>query len=214
MNNKQRWMIALAIVATIGGTGAAVAAESTSQSKTDIDQSKAKAIALQEVPGTIDSIEREREHGKVYYEVEVRKSNKVDEVDVYVDANTGKVLAVVEDQDDEDDRNELKSSNTASAVTPSPSIEQKTAISKEQASKLAVQAVKGQVVKVDKDTDDGVVLYEVKLKTSDGIVEVEIDATNGEVLSIDYDDHFDDNDHDDHDDNDDNDNDDNYDDKD
>ncbi|MFX3632755.1 MAG: PepSY domain-containing protein [Candidatus Pristimantibacillus sp.] len=201
MNNKQKWIIAAAIVATIGGASAAVAAESTSQSKAYIGHTKAKAIALQEVPGTIDNIELEREHGKVYYEVEVRKSNKIDEVDVHVDANTGKILAIVEDYDD-DDRDKRTTSNTSSSVSPSPSanVEQKNVISKDQASKLALQAVKGEVAAVDKDRDDGVVSYEVKLKTSDGKVEVEIDATNGEVLSIDYDDHSDHDDDDDEDD--------------
>lgn len=56
---------------------------------------KAKAIALNEVNGTIDDIELEREDGLYVYEVEIeRDNNDDDDVTVYIDAITGKVLYV------------------------------------------------------------------------------------------------------------------------
>ena len=186
--NKKNLVIALAIVATLGGTGAAIAKDAVNQGNMHIGVDKAKAIALQKVNGVVTSIELEREDGQVYYEVEVRQKNNDEEFDVHVEATTGKVLGVV--ADDDDDRQIKKQ--------PSHAKKQTTTISVDHAKKLALQAVSGQVVKVEKDREDGVLVYEIKIKTSKGIAEVEIAAANGKLVSIDYDnDHDHDDDHDD-----------------
>jgi uncharacterized membrane protein YkoI len=62
-----------------------------------ISIAKAKDVALKEVQGTVDDIELERENGAYVYEVEIEPENQGtddDDVTVYVDAVTGKVLYV------------------------------------------------------------------------------------------------------------------------
>jgi hypothetical protein len=71
--------------------------------KTTMDQ--AKAIALAAVPGTIKHAELEKEHGKWIYSIEIRPANDTNRKhikEVNIDANTGKVL-VIEDENDGDD---------------------------------------------------------------------------------------------------------------
>ncbi|WP_404447175.1 PepSY domain-containing protein [Sutcliffiella horikoshii] len=57
---------------------------------------EAKGIAKKEVPGELEDIELERENGKLVYEVEINnhQNGDDDDVTVYVDAITGKVLYV------------------------------------------------------------------------------------------------------------------------
>ncbi|WP_078382421.1 PepSY domain-containing protein [Sutcliffiella halmapala] len=62
-----------------------------------ISIAKAKDVALKEVQGIVDDIELERENGAYVYEVEIEPENQGtddDDVTVYVDAVTGKVLYV------------------------------------------------------------------------------------------------------------------------
>ncbi|MFE6077449.1 PepSY domain-containing protein [Paenibacillus sp. NPDC057886] len=194
--NKKSWIVTLTVVATLGSASAAVAAGASNQSKAYIGTSKAEVIALQKVSGVKEGIELElkNEHGKAYYEVDIRKTSSQKEVDVKVDAMTGKIITVEEDDNETEhqviNKNNTTKSGTIIAKTSNPSAvsKQRASINEEQASKLAVQAINGQVIRIKKDLDDGVKKYEVNMKTKDGIAEVEIGATNGKVLSIDYDD--------------------------
>ncbi|GBG06579.1 hypothetical protein PAT3040_01108 [Paenibacillus agaridevorans] len=73
-------------------------------------------------------------------------------------------------------------------------------ITAERAVEIAKQAVKGELIRVETERDDGRLEYEVKLKTANGTAEVEIAASSGKVLDIDYDNDRDDWDDDDDDD--------------
>jgi uncharacterized membrane protein YkoI len=197
---KKGWIMTIAIASLIVGSGSAIAANAVTS---NIGKEKAKEIALKKVPGIITDIELEREQGNLVYEVEITKKDSLDEVYVYIAADSGKVLSTVNDDDDDDDRKAAGKDSTSLSATPSASVASgtKNAITAEQAGKVALTAVKGEVLKVESDWDDGIQQYEVKIKTSEGIVEVDIAAVGGSILSIDYDD----DDHDDHDDDDDND---------
>ena len=50
------------------------------------------------------------------------------------------------------------------------------------------QAVNGKVVEIEKDEDDGLIKYDVELKTDRGEADVEIDASTGKVLEVELDD--------------------------
>ncbi|MCQ6557145.1 PepSY domain-containing protein [Paenibacillus mendelii] len=193
--NKKIWIVSIAVATIIAGSGSAIAANNAS---TTISKDKAKEIALQAVPGTVTDIELEREHGISMYEVEINKKNSLEEVDVHIAADSGKVLSIVNDDDDhdDDDRKAAGGDSKTQGGEPSSSAAEGTqkVITKEQASKLASTAVKGQVLQVKSDWDDGIQQYEVKIKTNEGIAEVELAAVDGTVLSIDYDDHDDDDD--------------------
>jgi uncharacterized membrane protein YkoI len=60
-----------------------------------------------------------------------------------------------------------------------------TTISEEQAKSIALQQVKGRIVHVELDTDNGVTKYEVIIITDQNeVYEVEINAANGQVLKV------------------------------
>lgn len=55
----------------------------------------------------------------------------------------------------------------------------------EQANEIALQRVPGQVVKSELEFDDGILIYEVDIRTMEGHkYEVKIDAVTGEVLKV------------------------------
>ena len=64
----------------------------------------------------------------------------------------------------------------------------KNIISQADATAIAEKAVNGKVVEIEKDEDDGLIKYEVELKTDRGEAEVEIDASTGKVLEVEWDD--------------------------
>ena len=192
---KKGWIITIAIVSLVVGSGSAIAANVFS---VDINKQKAKEIALKEVPGTITDIDLEREHGNVVYEVDITKENSFEEVEVQIHANTGKVLST---KHDDDDRKVPIIDSTPSSVQPSEAVANtanatKNSITAEQAGKLALTVVQGEVLRVEQEWDDGIQEYEVKVRTNDGIVKVDIAAADGRILEVDYDDDHDDNDDD------------------
>ncbi|MGM0838243.1 MAG: PepSY domain-containing protein [Bacillota bacterium] len=74
--------------------------EATTENKdvTFINVEKAEEVALKEVKGTVEEVELDRENGSHVYEVEIDTGKKNgdddDDVTVYVDAVTGKMLYV------------------------------------------------------------------------------------------------------------------------
>lgn len=81
-----------------------------SSEPTDLDDDDAKALqaakismaealktALKEVPGTIDEAELEHHQGKAAYSVEVYPEDGSTKRDVHVDAATGQVLEVTDE---------------------------------------------------------------------------------------------------------------------
>lgn len=63
-----------------------------------------------------------------------------------------------------------------------------TAIDVNQASKIALEQVPGTIIAVDLDTDDGVVYWEIEVRSTDGsLYDIEIDATTGRVIEVDRD---------------------------
>jgi uncharacterized membrane protein YkoI len=76
--------------------------EYVSSAGAKVTAAEAKAIAVQETGGRVTDLDTDRERGRDVWEVEVRTSRG--EADVLVDMETGEVLAVEwEDEEDEDD---------------------------------------------------------------------------------------------------------------
>jgi len=65
---------------------------------------------------------------------------------------------------------------------------QNSIISQTGATAIAEKAVNGRMVEIEKDEDDGLIKYELELKTDRGEAEVEIDASTGKVLEVEWDD--------------------------
>lgn len=189
-------MIAAAIL--LGGSFAVGAANlglsiveptETEGKKEMISADKAEQIASSEVEGKVESVELERKNGKLYYEVEIE--NGAVDYDVYVDAYTGEILSIEQDNDDSnvapDDNIQTNDDKKAAAVKTANS-KKTNLITLEQAIQIAEKAVNGKVYSVEKDDDE----YELELKTDKGEVEIEIHAETGKIIEIDYDDDDDD----------------------
>jgi uncharacterized membrane protein YkoI len=160
---------------------------------------EAETIALKEVKGIVDSVELKQKSDKVFYKVEVENDDL--EYDVYIDAITGKVTSVNQDDqynddfdDDQydDDKNDDKyddnSDDDDSLSVNANNTQINNTISQAQAIKIAEEAVNGKMTEIDKDQDDGLLQYEVELRTDRGKAEVDVDASTGKVLKVEFDD--------------------------
>ena len=141
--------------------------------KTMLNADEIKEIAVQEVAGVVEEIELETKSGKLVYEVDIEKDNV--DYDLHIDAYSGKIYTI--DRDDDDYVNSSNSSQNHKSI-----------ISRADAIPIAEKAVNGKVVEIEKDKDDGLIKYEVELKTDRGEADVEIDAASGKVLDVEWDD--------------------------
>lgn len=57
-------------------------------------------------------------------------------------------------------------------------------ISSEVAIEIALQQVPGQVIRVDLDSENGVIVYEIYISTTYGIYEVDVNARTGQIIKI------------------------------
>ncbi|AWX57265.1 hypothetical protein AB432_020390 [Brevibacillus brevis] len=127
--------------------------------------------------GIITEWKLDEEDGFLVYKAEIK--NKHQEIDVYLDAMTGDVWQTVDhdDDDDHDDDNDDQWNK------------QQVKISVEQAKKIALAKVSGNIKSIKLDEDDNYYVYEVEVKTAKGQeVDLEISATTGAVLDVDWDD--------------------------
>ncbi|MEL6424174.1 MAG: PepSY domain-containing protein [Pseudomonadota bacterium] len=84
-----------------GGLAAAVSAQ-TAATETGLTEDEVIAIALAEVPGEVRDVELETEDGQQVYEVEIIGADGI-EMEVEIAADTGDVLEVEAETDDEGD---------------------------------------------------------------------------------------------------------------
>ncbi|WP_342564339.1 PepSY domain-containing protein [Paenibacillus sp. FSL R7-0345] len=167
------------------GTADAAATVQQSQSKTLIGVAKAEEIALKSAPGQVESIELEKKLSSTYYDIDIQQKNQ--EVDVRVDAYTGKVVSVRKEADNDDDDYSYTSAGAASDAK---------LITAAKAAAAANAAIKGKVTDVDLDRDDGTAVYEVEIRNGRISTEVGVDAYTGKVLYTDVDSGDDDDDND------------------
>ncbi|MET1172208.1 PepSY domain-containing protein [Paenibacillus amylolyticus] len=204
MNKHKLWIGSLSAAVLLGGSAVAASGNvngqsvqttptSTTQSATQnqnstgkmLNASQAKALALKAADGKVDDVDLERRNGQTFYEVEIDRKGTNDVV-VRLDAYTGKILAVVNDDDDD-------YKGTATGNTSNNSASKQVKLTASQASNIALKQVTGgKVTKVELDHDDGRYVYEIELRTAQGEADVDIDANTGKVLSFDQD--FDDQD--------------------
>ncbi|CAM4517530.1 PepSY domain-containing protein [Paenibacillus typhae] len=165
------------------GTAEAASAVQQTQSKTLIGVAKAEEIALKAAPGQVESIDLEKKLSGTYYDIDIQQKNQ--EIDVRVDAYTGKVLSVRKETDNNDDDDHYTSSSAASGAA---------LITAAKAAEAATAKVAGKVTDVDLDRDDGTAVYEVEIRNGRTSTEVGVDAYTGKVLYTDVDSDDDDND--------------------
>jgi uncharacterized membrane protein YkoI len=173
---KKIWVVSGIVgIVLLGAMGAGAFADQTSSvnqdnklNKNRISVDEAKAIALKEVKGTVESVELEKEHGRLVYDVDVN-SDDGNKVEIDVDAQSGKVVKVEDDWNDDDQKSVSNSSKQSKDI-----------ISKEEAIAIATKHTPGKVVKVEFDRDDAE--YEIKVRVGRLEVKYEIDAYKGSIL--------------------------------
>ena len=107
--------VVAAVIATGGLAGYAYAqsaqtdtpAAQATETAPQIDIVKAIEIAKAEVPGTVMEAELDDKHDKLVYEVEIETEDGK-EMEVEIDAASGEVLEVEEDDNDRGDRGDRK----------------------------------------------------------------------------------------------------------
>ena len=158
---------AFAVGASNNDDGSKVEAKANN-TKTILGYDEVKQIALQEVNGVIEEIELEREANTALYEVDIEKDDI--DYDLHIDAYSGEIYSVDRDDDDDDDFSNYKN-----------------IISQDDAIAIAEKAANGKVEEIELDEDDGLLKYDVELRTDRGEAEVEIDASTGNVLEVELD---------------------------
>jgi uncharacterized membrane protein YkoI len=61
-------------------------------------------------------------------------------------------------------------------------------INSEGAIQIALQRVPGQVIKVELDNENGILVYEIDIRTPSGVYEVHVNAVTGQILKVEMDD--------------------------
>jgi uncharacterized membrane protein YkoI len=178
---KKIWIVALSLMVLVGGAlgaGIVTKAKDNSQtavkaeSKEPIGVQNAKKIALSKVSGKVREIELEHKKNVSYYEVDINKDHQ--EYDVSIEAYTGEVLKVKLD----DNKRTKKD-----AVVPTTTLSNAD-IAMEKAINIAENHVKGKLIKVEKETEHGVLVYKVKLNTAKGQSEVYVQTKTGKILKV------------------------------
>ncbi|QOS81696.1 PepSY domain-containing protein [Paenibacillus sp. JNUCC31] len=202
MNKHKLWIGSLSAAVLLGGSAALAsgsvngqsvqpAQTSTTQSVTQTQNTgklltvaQAKEAALKATDGKVDDVDLERRNGQTFYEVEIDKKGSNDVV-VRLEAYTGKILAIVDDEDydDDDDYN-----GTVAGASSNQAASKQVKLTETQASNIALKQVTGgKVTKIELDHDNGRYVYEVELRTAGGEADVDVDANTGKVLSFDQD---------------------------
>lgn len=60
-------------------------------------------------------------------------------------------------------------------------------IDSETAIQIALQQVPGQVIKVELDYENGILVYEIDIRTTSGVYEVHVHAITGQILKVEKD---------------------------
>lgn len=161
MKNKLVIIGAAGLIILGGAVGAfANSNQVEDEKKNVISMEEAEKIAKTEVEGNIENIELEEDDGRLIYDVEFEDGKKLDDAEVEIEAETGKVLEI--DQDDK-------------KVTTK---ETKKRITKQEAMNIATKNTPGKVTEVE--YDDG--YYEIEVKTNNAEVEYKIRATDGKIV--------------------------------
>lgn len=158
----------------ITALGIEVAPQTTSQTR-EISPEEAKSVALSAVPGTFQKLEVETENGKPVYEVEIKSQNVVQEVKIDLQ---GRILGIETDEDEEISSSELEKIDGL--------------ITEERAKEIALERVAGKVIDFETEREGNRIVYGVEVDDGTEIAEVEIDASTGEILEVEYDDDDDD----------------------
>ncbi|WHY56476.1 PepSY domain-containing protein [Peribacillus simplex] len=159
--------VSVASVLIFGGAaGTAVYAVN----KGNLSEDEAVKMISEKLGGQVTQFEKDWDQ-PMTYEMTVKTKEGYQEVDV--DAEKGEILS--QEMEDDDDLNTQQAAETAK-------------ISSDQAEKIALKAVDGQVTDAELDSENGTLVYELEIKQGQREYDVVVDATTGKVLKNQLDD--------------------------
>ena len=176
----EKIILGVVIIAIFGIGGIVIAGldttgetQASSEKNTMVSLDQAKAIALGVVDGVVTEAILEKENGVLVYEVDIKKDNQ--ETEILIDPVTGNVIKT---ELEEESVSEVELKNVDK-------------ISEEQAIQIARSQVNlasvGEMTEVELEKENGVLVYAIEF-TKNGIeTDVKIDATTGEVVTIESD---------------------------
>jgi len=134
--------------------------------KTKVSLEKALQTALKEKQGTVVKVELKMQGNVPVYEFDIETPDGK-AWDVEVNTKTGKVSEVEQEVKSADD----------------PLFKAKAKVTEAEAKKIALEAYPGEIVETEYEIEpDGSASYEFDIKTKDGEVKVEVDATSGKIV--------------------------------
>src|SRR5690625_4679668 len=131
-----------------------------------LDPKKAIDIALNEFPGIVKELELQAKDGGLFYEIEVIADHVEMEFDI--DAHTGEII--------KRDRESTEKNYDRSAI-----------ITAKEALDIAFSKFSGRLKELELEEDDGLLIYEIEIKSGKEEAEIEINAYTGEVIVIEID---------------------------
>ena len=157
-------------------------AELAKQAK--ITEEEATKTALEKVPGTVNEVELEDEDGTIVYGIEVVSTDGTQQ-DVKVDAQTGKIVKVEADDEENGEENDEEENDAQSQAE----LAKQAKITEEEATKTALEKVPGTVNEVELEDENGTIVYGIEVVSTDGTQQdVKVDAQTGKIVKVEADD--------------------------
>ncbi|MFY0783600.1 PepSY domain-containing protein [Peribacillus simplex] len=161
--------VSVASVLLFGGAaGTAVYAVN----KGALSEDEAVKMISEKLGGEVTQFEKDWDQ-PMTYEMTVKTKEGYQDVDV--DAEKGEILSQEMENDDDEDMSTQQAVETAK-------------ISMDQAEKIALKEVDGQVTDAELDSENGILVYELEISQGQKEYDVVIDATTGKVLKNQLDD--------------------------
>ena len=167
-----------------------VAEENEDQSQAElakqvkITEEEATKIALEKVPGTVNEVELEDEDGTIVYGFEIVSTDGTQQ-DVKVDAQTGKIVKVEADDEENGEEKDDEENDDQSQAE----LAKQAKITEEAATKTALEKVAGTVNEVELEDENGTIVYGIEVVSTDGTQQdVKVDAQTGKIIKVEADD--------------------------
>lgn len=175
-----------------GGGNGEIQAPPELAARAKVSGETAKATALARVPGgKVLSGELEEEGGMLIYSFDIKVEGQPGVEEIQVDALNGELVAEeheTEAQEAAEAGSELAGSGAA-LVVETPGLEGRAKISDQDARTAALARVPGgRITGAELEEEDGLLIYsyDIAVDAQEGVQEVHVDATTGEVVSVEH----------------------------
>lgn len=199
-----KWMVfpALAGILAVGGVAAASGSPAAEPIKEPVlSYEEVSGIAQQHAPGEVTEVELDREQGRVVYDIELQ--DPTIQTDLEVDAQTGDVLKIEKEAAEVEPEKEIQqtasfdqsteppasTNHTPTVVSSSDVKPARSLLTKKEAIEIAKKHATGKVTDVDieKEKEDGMMVYEIELEDEFYEYEILMDAHSGSIISFEQD---------------------------